>query len=78
MEDVALYLLLPLFVLLVVGVPIAFALGLSCAFFLALINLPGLNLVPRAIPMNVLVSEMYGGEPGLRCSRCRCSCFPAS
>ena len=61
MEVVALYLLLPLFVLLVVGVPIAFALGLSCAFFLALINLPGLNLVPRAIPMNVLVSEMYGG-----------------
>ena len=61
MEVVALYLLLPLFVLLIVGVPIAFALGLSCAFFLALINLPGLNLVPRAIPMNVLISEMYGG-----------------
>ena len=61
MEVVALYLLLPLFVLLVVGVPIVFALGFSCAFFLALINLPGLNLVPRAIPMNMLVSEMYGG-----------------
>lgn len=61
MEVVALYLLLPLFVLLVLGVPIAFGLGLSCAFFLALINIPGLGLVPRAIPMNVLISEMYGG-----------------
>jgi tripartite ATP-independent transporter DctM subunit len=61
MEVVALYLLLPLFVLLALGVPIAFGLGLSCAFFLALINIPGLGLVPRAIPMNVLISEMYGG-----------------
>ncbi len=61
MEVVAFYLLLPLFVLLVLGVPIAFGLGLSCAFFLALINIPGLGLVPRAIPMNVLISEMYGG-----------------
>lgn len=61
MEVVALYLLLPLFVLLVLGVPIAFSLGLSCAFFLALINIPALELVPRAIPMNMLISEMYGG-----------------
>ena len=61
MEVVALYLLLPLSVLLVLGVPIAFSLGLSCAFFLALINIPALELVPRAIPMNVLISEMYGG-----------------
>jgi tripartite ATP-independent transporter DctM subunit len=61
MEAVALYLLLPLFILLILGVPIAFALGLSCAFFLALANIPGLNLVARPVPMNVLVSEMYGG-----------------
>ena len=61
MEVVALYLLLPLFILLVIGVPIAFSLGLSCTFFLVLINIPALELVPRAIPMNVLISEMYGG-----------------
>jgi tripartite ATP-independent transporter DctM subunit len=61
MEVVGLLLLLPLFVLLALGVPIAFSLGLSCAFFLALINTPGLDLVPRAIPMNMLISEMYSG-----------------
>ena len=61
MEVVALYLLLPLFILLAIGVPIAFSLGLSCTFLLVLINIPALELVPRAIPMNVLISEMYGG-----------------
>ena len=61
MEVVAFYLLIPLFVLLMLGVPIAFSLGLSCTLFLVLINIPALQLVPRAIPMNVLVSEMYGG-----------------
>lgn len=61
MEVVALYLFLPLFILLILGVPIAFSLGLSCTFFLALINIPALALVPRAIPMNMLLSEMYNG-----------------
>lgn len=61
MAVVALFLLLPLFALLALGVPIAFSLGLSCTFFLALINIPALELVPRAIPMNVLISEMYSG-----------------
>ena len=61
MEVIGLLLLLPLFVLLALGVPIAFSLGLSCAFFLALINIPQLDLVPRAIPMNMMISEMYSG-----------------
>jgi len=61
MEIVALYLLLPLFVLLVLGVPIAISLGLSSAFFLYLMNIPELELAARPIPIMTLVTEMFTG-----------------
>ena len=45
MEVVGPFLLAPLFVLLLIGVPIAFSLGLSSAIFLVIVNIPGLDLV---------------------------------
>lgn len=61
MEIVGPFLLAPLFVLLIAGVPIAFSLGLSSAFFLVLTAIPGLDLVPRPIPVLTLASEMFTG-----------------
>ena len=61
MEVVGPFLLAPLFVLLLIGVPIAFSLGLSSAIFLVIVNIPGLDLVSRPIPMLALATEMFSG-----------------
>jgi C4-dicarboxylate transporter DctM subunit len=59
MDLIAYYLLLPLFVFLVLGVPISVSLGLASAFFLYLTDF--FELVPRPIPIMTLVTEMYTG-----------------
>ena len=59
MDVVGPYLLLPLFILLTIGVPISFSMGLSAALFLLLINVPGIELVARPIPVNLFVNTMF-------------------
>jgi tripartite ATP-independent transporter DctM subunit len=59
MDVVGPYLLLPLFILLTIGVPISFSMGLSAALFLLLINVPGIDLVARPIPVNLFVNTMF-------------------
>jgi len=50
METSAVYLFLPFLALLVIGVPIAFSLGLACAFFIAFAGTP--------VPFSVMITEM--------------------
>lgn len=61
MDVVGPYLLLPLFVFLCIGVPIAFSLGLSSLLFLLLLNIPDIGLVARPIPVNLVVNTMFDG-----------------
>lgn len=59
MDVVGPYLLVPLFIFLTIGVPISFSMGLSAALFLLLINVPGIELVARPIPVNLFVNTMF-------------------
>lgn len=61
MDVVGPYLLLPLFVFLCIGVPIAFSLGLSSLLFLLLLNVPDIGLAARPIPVNLIVNTMFDG-----------------
>lgn len=61
MDVIGPYLLLPLFVFLCIGVPIAFSLGLASLLFLLLLNVPDIGLVARPIPVNLIVNTMFDG-----------------
>lgn len=54
-------------VLLLIGVPIAFSLGLSSLFYLFTNN----------IPLTVISQKFYSGMDSLPCSAYRGSCWPA-